>query len=416
MNSIYKILFYLIIILLPFNALKVNSIRLLELVLVISLFFQIINFFSIKNNYLHKYLLLLMFTPFSLFFLSFLNIGQPIFLDLDLNLYSFINKPIPLIISRFIQLTLCISFVTLFLKIVKNLNELIIKINNIIKIISSICVLFIISYFLEEFGLYDSPFVYSYNNRLKGGMIEGGPLGLFLSSIVLLIFFLKNFRIKNNYSLIIILFTIGLTQSKAGMLSLLIIFTLYFFSHVYNKIGIKFKIISLPPFVFFFTMVSIYLYNKLYMYVDYFININTYLQAGAWSTGRGTAFYILPKIFYDNLLFGVGLGHYSLVRNNPDYRTFIPYVEGWDKSGLGFFDIFAENGLIGVAIVLFMYLYFIFKFYKIKIKNIKIDYWFALFPLIFQFLGVQIYFLYHWVIFSIVIYLANKEKSLSTSF
>ena len=113
--------------------------------------------------------------------------------------------------------------------------------------------------------------------------------------------------------------------------------------------------------------------------------------------GRISGAFIGYNIIVDNPFFGVGLGNYSLVRNNPDYLGFFPPVELWDLTGLGMYTIQVENGLLGMLAFIFCFRYFYTRLESSIAKSA------SLIPVICVLFGTQFYFIYIWVILGFAI-------------
>ncbi len=61
--------------------------------------------------------------------------------------------------------------------------------------------------------------------------------------------------------------------------------------------------------------------------------------------GRVAASLIVPRIIAAHPLLGIGVGNYSLMRNDPDYLQGMPSVTEWDLAGMGLFGSAAEFGI-----------------------------------------------------------------------
>jgi hypothetical protein len=230
-------------------------------------------------------------------------------------------------------------------------------------------------------------------HRLKGFYVEGGPYGLYLASLIFLEF------LNNKRKIMMLTFGIALafSQSKAGICALAIFLFVSFmmrnsFLSGFLKPGnfVRFS---------FFIMISISIsafaiFKIAYNYIDDYQNVYSLLKGRAGDPslvmGRISASHIGPKIFEDNPVFGVGLGGYSLVRNNIEYREGFPIVSGWDLTGLGgFFNLMIENGIFGVL----GFIIVIATTYKKDLIGMCFMMLFVV-PFIF---GAQLYMSYPWV-------------------
>jgi O-antigen ligase len=61
--------------------------------------------------------------------------------------------------------------------------------------------------------------------------------------------------------------------------------------------------------------------------------------------GRITAMLIVPRMVSAHPLLGIGVGNYSLMRNDPDYLQGLPPVDEWDLAGMGLLGSAAEFGI-----------------------------------------------------------------------
>jgi len=111
----------------------------------------------------------------------------------------------------------------------------------------------------------------------------------------------------------------------------------------------------------------------------------------------------------DYPLLGIGLGNYPIMRNNPSYLGVIPV------SPIGKTDAHGYGGLAqllvdGGVFIFILFMYIMYLFYK-KVKSLKegLENYLLIFLCFFIF-GVQIYFLYPWVLLGILISLSSKEK------
>ena len=97
-----------------------------------------------------------------------------------------------------------------------------------------------------------------------------------------------------------------------------------------------------------------------------------------------------------NPLTGVGLGNYPITRNNPDYRDFMADIRGWDLSALGWFDLFAETGLIVGPSLLILFIFFLILSVQQK-RQIYISL-LLFYQILAHLTGVQFTFFYPWTI------------------
>ena len=125
-----------------------------------------------------------------------------------------------------------------------------------------------------------------------------------------------------------------------------------------------------------------------------------------WMMGRIAAITIIPNMLSEYFWSGIGLGNYSLIRNNPLFLGGFPEipVNEWDLPGLGgIIDMLVDGGFI-----LFLFLIGIFVYIFICIKNS-----YSLTLLFFSFTipfvaGAQFYLIYPWFSLAIIIAVINN--------
>jgi hypothetical protein len=125
------------------------------------------------------------------------------------------------------------------------------------------------------------------------------------------------------------------------------------------------------------------------------IPINSFNLSG----GRASGLLLVPAMISVNPLFGVGLGNYSLVRNDPKYLQRLPSVDFWDLSGLGLLGYVAEMGIP----LFLLFFYILFKpfiwIYRMGGRGILLI--LAATQLVLHLFGAQITFLYPWLVSAI---------------
>ncbi len=295
-------------------------------------------------------------------------------------------------IVRFIELMLCIIVASVPFNLARIYNiSLDIMVRRFINynIIFTLAILFL---FIADFTLGTNVVSYGPSHRLRAFYVEGGPYGLFLSTL----FFLEAIFFKRKIFYAILLVALFLTQSKAGFASLAV----FFFLIVVYKYPLL-RSFTRPRNIFrFLTMVIVGIAFGAFIllkvsegYINELNNISESLNERgddpSLVMGRIAATYIGPNIILDNPYVGVGLGAYSLVRNDPQYRGPFPVVSTWDLTGLGgFFNLLIENGSIG----LILFILAIWKYFEFKGQHLIFAILFII-PFIF---GAQLYMVYPW--------------------
>jgi hypothetical protein len=363
-------------------------------------FLFVLPFLIIHNNKIYKTVAKLIFFILGAFFITVLiNISTTFYIpNIEL---SFIKYPYFITIARFFELIACLSLVIL-LRTIKNYYVIEYKFHEFIiiffKLNALFGIIFIIFYILHILDIYQTTMIYGESNRLRGLFVEGGPFGLYYAFLLSLGFFLR----INKLILILFLILIFLAQSKAGMSFIIFIIALNLF---YFKINSNFlKIFGISVSVGILILGVYYIANN---YIQDIQNLEVLLQTRAndnnFVMGRIAGLFIGVEIIKDNPLFGIGLGNYSLVRNDPNYLGLFPQIDGWDLTGLGIFTLIIELGFVGFFIFTSI-IYLLFRRLDNLGKIILIIFYFVFF------FGVQIYFLYPWFALGLVLTLSKKEK------
>lgn len=331
------------------------------------------------------------FTAFMIILmLSFL---KGYFSDVHYYYYSTLKSKYVISCVRFIELTLCLVVALIPFNLVKgqkvDFDFIVKKFINFNFILTA----FVLTLFIIDRLLNTSIVTYGGANRLRGFYVEGGPYGLFISTLI----FLEMTFFQRKKIIAIFFIALILSQSKAGFIAATL-FVLYLMIQKYSfsrsflnpKNVIRFSIV-----IIFISLAGIGVTYKIANnYYQDIQNIDEVLKGRENDTslvmGRIAASSIGPRIIEDNPFFGVGLGSYSLVRNNIQYRESFPAVKGWDLTGLGgFFNLLVENGLIGLLVFIFA----IIKYFKFDSVGL---YFCILFSLPFL-LGAQLYMVYPWL-------------------
>ncbi|NBJ33776.1 hypothetical protein GE191_08815 [Serratia fonticola] len=353
------------------------------------------------------------YSPFIIFFTLLLILSFIATYVSDVKYYGYGGLKEKYIISvvRFVELMLCILTAMTVSNAARkynadpmNLITKFVKYNFYLTII--VLILFIADVLLN------TKFVsYGLKGRLSGFYVEGGPYGLFISTLI----FLELITNKRKLYLIVFGIALVLAQSKAAMISLIIFIMINFM--LKNKFLASF-VIPRNFFRFsFFLIISIVItsyttYKVAYNYIEDIQNSSYLLDTRSNDTsfvmGRIAAYHIGPNIIMDKPIIGVGLGGYSLVRNNPKYRQDFPKVERWDLTGLGgLYNLLVENGILG----LLGFLIITFKFYKLDTLGLV---FLMLFIVPFA-LGAQLYMIYPWIylgLYTSLVYYKKKQQNM----
>jgi len=238
--------------------------------------------------------------------------------------------------------------------------------------------------------------------RARGTFVEGGPLGVYLVSVILiLIVYRYELRSRSRAFwpiIMILLCAFALSASKAGVLLSLVL--VGYFSVLKRKVRYIVLVLALliPPLVA-FDMVN-GLQGYLVSYADYEQKLADDPDDVNLTTGRAVAIILVPLMTAAHPWTGVGFGNYSLQRNNPEFlEGLIPESKGWDLPGLGLVSYIAELGVPGFLLlcwVLWAPVRMLRKAHAAPIVCVLGSY--QLFAHLF---GVQLNFAYPWLVSAI---------------
>ncbi|MBT8181237.1 MAG: O-antigen ligase family protein [Eudoraea sp.] len=325
-----------------------------------------------------------------------------------------LKEPYLITIGRFLELIACVNLVALVYYYMKGkpISYVTSFIKKIVFFSFFMIALNVIIYLLVINGVLSDSKVVNLTTsnyfRLKGGFVEGGPYGLMISFVFVLSFFYKS-RFNPFIRIVLIATIILFTKSKAGMLLLVLWGVIYYYKWIYRKI----KSLSVITFIIGGIVVLLSLSKLGAVYIEHIKNMEQYVLQRPDDTnlimGRIAGSHIAPKMVVNNPLFGIGLGNYPIERNVAEYRKFIPYSPPGktDAHGLGgIMQLLVDGGLF----ILFLFLIILFLLIRssIRLKN-NLEVYFAVF-LCFFLAGVQIYFLYPWVLLGLLISLNEKQK------
>ncbi|OXG03453.1 hypothetical protein B0A64_17650 [Flavobacterium araucananum] len=229
-----------------------------------------------------------------------------------------------------------------------------------------------------------------------------------LSFIFMLSFFQDNTNkrlLKQLFLFIIIAF---FARSKAGILFVVIWIALFNFEILKNKL----RAFIFPIMLVFLTGFYLLFMNISAMYVTELNRVKQSVKERPEDInlilGRVSGVYIVPNMIEENPIFGIGLGNYPLLRNNAEYRTFFPKppkeVIDIDAHGFGgIIDIIVEMGLLGF----FFFMFIVYGVYY-EIRSINKGIVLVLGFLLIYCFGVQIYFLYPWVLLAVILAYRNN--------
>lgn len=384
-----------------FTELKIDVIKASEIALLL-----LTPFLYVKK--INKWILMLLALFIAWFIITIcLNYSRSFYL---LENVSVLKTPYVISIGRFLELISCVNLTALvylffkgkskediqqYIKYMYDFSFIILMVNVVIYIL-----------YMSDF-IAETRMVY-WGDRLRGWFGEGGPYGLMLAFTFCLSFFYTN---KYHFltRTIIVLVIVFLADSKAGFMLVLIWFAIHYYRKIYKSLR-ELNIIVLIIGGLFLSFVLSKLAKH---YISDINNIKREIAERPTDInlimGRIAGVYIFPEMIKDYPAMGIGLGNYPIMRNNPEYLGVIPRSPSGETDAHGFgglMQLLVDGGFF----VFFAFMYIVYRFYrKIRPLNQGLEKFLFIFLCFFMF-GVQLYFLYPWVLFGILISLGSKQE------
>ena len=125
--------------------------------------------------------------------------------------------------------------------------------------------------------------------------------------------------------------------------------------------------------------------------------------------GRVVAAFIIPRMIGSHPILGIGIGNYSLMRNDPDYLKGLPSVNDWDLPGLGLISDAAE---LGVPLTVFLIILLLRPFRRARKKKAPGAFIAAAaFQPIALLFGVNLNFFYPWLMTAFLLASLEREPA-----
>ncbi len=232
--------------------------------------------------------------------------------------------------------------------------------------------------------------------RIRGFFIEGGPFGIYLVSAILVQVirghYLKYISKTSFYAGMAVLAIALLgAQSKASAMLVATLAIPYLIRVRQVKILFVLAVLAIP---------LLYVSNVtagIGGYYDSMANFETALSERPDDTnlimGRIAGAILLPRIVQAHPVLGIGVGNYSLVRNDPSILQGMPRVEGWDLHGLGLLGYCAELGIPLTIFVMWIYAYPMIAAWRTRPWIVLL----GTYPIMAAVYGVQLNFAYPWI-------------------
>lgn len=253
--------------------------------------------------------------------------------------------------------------------------------------------------------------------RIRGFFIEGGPFGVYIVGVIIV-------QIIRGYYLRYIgkrSFVIGMgvlavafvgAQSKASVLLVIVLLSIYLLK--IRRVGLMLLgALAIVPLV-----LTSNLAGGLQGYYDNYANFEAAARErpedNALLMGRLAAAVLVPRMIEAHPLLGVGIGNYSLMRNNPTILKGLPRVELWDLNGLGVLGYMTELGIPLTLFLLVIYAYPLLMAWRRRPWIVLL----CAYPLLAALFGVQLYFAYPWVLAAFglaAIEIDDRQRSTATT-
>ncbi|HFC77007.1 MAG TPA: O-antigen ligase family protein [Candidatus Moranbacteria bacterium] len=373
-SLIYLIIFSTPLYLVHFSIFKIPT-NLLEILIMLTFFIVLINFFKEKNNFstfniisLRQFKKISILPKETLFF-----IGSLLLILFGLIISTLISDNNPqswgIIKSWFI---IPILFGFLIKNNIKTISEKLFLLKIIFYSSGIVSIISIVYYFFNN--------ILTYDNRLRGFYLSPNYLAMFLSPGLIIgllqLFYprlkrLREFSLKDvfDFILIIIIFiSLYLTYSQGAWISVL--FSLFLI------INIKYLLLNFRKFIYFIFLFFIIIF--LIYYVSSNLKNSTFLPSAVYTTHSSTNSRLIIwqstlKILKDNWLWGVGPGNFQ--NNYLAYQKYFPPYQEWavpqpHNLYLAFWIQSGIFGFVGFLILIIFYFEKIFLEFN-NLKNTK---------------------------------------------
>jgi hypothetical protein len=184
--------------------------------------------------------------------------------------------------------------------------------------------------------------------RARGFFVEGGPFGVYLVSVILVCLFRRHVLRRGDpraywFQLGITFLALAASASKAAIIlaALLAVYYILVTRRLRYLVALTPVLVGLALAAHFTTFLRNYAEN----YVHFSLVAEENPQDTNLVQGRLMAAILVPTMVEYHPITGVGIGNYSLQRNNPLYLGKLPTSVGWDLPGLGLIGYTAELGI-----------------------------------------------------------------------
>lgn len=249
-------------------------------------------------------------------------------------------------------------------------------------------------------------FVNDLDHRVQGFFNEGGPYGLLLTSVILVLLVRRRLfpdvcRLYHWSALALTATAWVLSFSKAGLLAGILCGAVA----ITVIPDLRKRVVAcllLPCALLAFWMMFQHGLSGYFDSISGFDEtVNFRPNDRNLVMGRIVAFFVVPRMIAAHPVLGIGLGNYSLMRNDPDYLQGLPAVDDWDLPGLG---IISDAAELGAPLALFLILLVSRPFREARQRKVSPAVLAtAAFQPIALVLGVNVNFFYPWLISGLVL-------------
>ncbi len=193
-------------------------------------------------------------------------------------------------------------------------------------------------------------FAYGEDIRIRGLFNEAGPYGLFLVSVLLVLLlrgrqFPRGLRWTRRIAFAIVALALLQSASKAGFAAVIAISL----AVALMVRGGRRRAILITGTALVCVITWVTVGRQFFYYVNDYSDFEDVLYDRADDPslimGRIAGAIIVPRMIAAHPLTGIGIGNYSLMRNDPEYLQGLPAVNDWDLPGLGLAGSSAELGV-----------------------------------------------------------------------
>jgi O-antigen ligase len=258
----------------------------------------------------------------------------------------------------------------------------------------------LISAVLLRAGIVNLYFVYGDDLRVRGFFNEAGPYGIFLVSVILVLLlrahhFPKGIRLLRNLSLVLALLALFQSSSKAGFFAAAALCGAVGITAARNRQRMALISGCAVAGLVVWVMLGPQILNYVSDYSGFEDALTERGDDPSLIMGRIVGAILVPRMIAEHPVSGIGIGNYSLMRNDPFYLQGLPAVTEWDLPGLGLIGMTAELGIPLTVFLLVLLLRPLLQARKCKAPWVLLAV--AAFQPIAVLVGVNANFFYPWL-------------------